>query len=103
VASPATGWLDAPDVTLAVLDSRFTGARQGSGRVTAHLVEVTARRRHAAPEEVRRWLWLPGEDGELGLAAEEPSSSSGTPDLLRTGTSGARARREHGHAGTDGM
>jgi hypothetical protein len=84
--SMAKGWFEAPDVALYVSGSRFIGAGRGSGRIRAHLVEVVARRRRSAPEEVRRWLWLPGENGQLAIATDEPVGYSATPDLLHTGT-----------------
>ncbi|HUY29944.1 MAG TPA: hypothetical protein VMV02_02985 [Acidimicrobiales bacterium] len=63
-----TGWPGTPDVRLEVTAGRFSGPGQGDGRVTARLVEVVATRRRAAPEELRRWLWLPGADGRVALA-----------------------------------
>ncbi len=74
-----SGWPDAPDVRLEVTAGRFSGPGQGDGRVTAHLVEVTAARRRGAPGELRRWLWLPGPDGGVALAgAGVPPSEAGT-------------------------
>jgi hypothetical protein len=63
----SSGWYEMPDVALAVRGGRFEGVARGSGRVRSHLVEVVARRRRAAPEEVVRRLWLPDGEGRLTL------------------------------------
>jgi len=76
-------WNETPDVALTVIDGHFVGVEEGSGRITAHLVEVVAQRRRRAPEQVRRWLWLPRPDGRMAPADETMPAPL---DLLGTGT-----------------
>jgi hypothetical protein len=78
-------WLEVPDVHLSVQASRVSGAGQGNGRVDAHLLQVVARRRRAAPEELARWLWLPDAEGRL-TTADIAEVSHDAAVLRSTGT-----------------
>lgn len=83
------GWSEVPDVALTVRTSHYAGLESGSGRIRAHLVEVGATRRRAVPEEVKQWLWLPGENGGISaadaMAGDDAGLSSGS-ELRGTGT-----------------
>lgn len=86
----ASTWSEMPDLRLAVLASRFTGTGNGSGRVEAHLLEVVARRRRAAPEELARWLWMPGPDGRVAIAVAEDMAPGAASDVAVARRSGTR-------------
>jgi len=93
VAPPAgegvrtTGWPEAPDVTLTAVAGRVCGLEEGAGRITAHLLEVVATRRRAAPREVRARLWLPSPEGAIALA-EEGSTPNGRTSREAAGAGG---------------
>ncbi|HVC26143.1 MAG TPA: hypothetical protein VND23_10325 [Acidimicrobiales bacterium] len=91
VDTSRTGWPGMPDVRLDVTASRLSGPGQGDGRVIAHLVEVAATRRRAAPEELRRWLWLPAADGRISLAPDGAAVPPAEPvGEVHRSASGAR-------------
>ena len=66
-----TEW-PAADVRLAMVSADWEGVGRGHGCLRARRVEVVATGRAAASRPRRATLWLPGPDGGVSTAAEQP-------------------------------
>jgi hypothetical protein len=60
---------DGAQCRLTVARQEWTGIEAGHGRLRARLVQVVADGRGAAGRSRARWLWLPGPDGAVAIAA----------------------------------
>jgi hypothetical protein len=60
---------DGAHYRLTVARQEWTGIEAGHGRLRARLVQVVADGRGAAVRSRARWLWLPGPDGAVAVAA----------------------------------
>ena len=72
VLVPVTAWPEAADIRLGVASSTWEGLGEGHGRLRARGMEVVGQGRGAAARERRVSLWLPGVDGRVAVAADEP-------------------------------
>jgi hypothetical protein len=63
-----SGWPDGADVTLQVTRARWEGIEAGHGHLRARKVRVVRAGRGEAAQPRQLDLWLPGADGEVGVA-----------------------------------
>ncbi len=80
VLVPAGAWAEGADLRLEVTGGGWEGPGEGSGRLTARRLEVTAAGRGAAARPRRATLWLPAPGGGIELAA--PSYAGADIDRL---------------------
>jgi hypothetical protein len=60
---------DGAQCRLIIARQEWTGIEAGHGRLCARLVQVVAAGRGAAGRSRAQWLWLPGPDGAVAIAA----------------------------------
>jgi hypothetical protein len=69
---------------LLVTDEEWTGIGAGYGRLHARRAHVSASGRGAGERPRSAWLWLPGPDGSVTMAADR-AAAAGHPAGLETG------------------
>ncbi|MDQ6838190.1 MAG: hypothetical protein M3137_07650 [Actinomycetota bacterium] len=67
------GWPEGVDLRLTVTRGAWEGLEDGHGLLRARRAEVTVSGRRAGASGRRRWLWLPGPNGRVGVASEPVS------------------------------
>ena len=75
--SRAVAWPEAPDITVQIRSSAFSGIESGSGRIAGRRVEIETMHRRSGGLRAPVALWLPAVTGELRLVDQGEMEGDG--------------------------